>query len=838
MLRRLLSANGAPLGAFLAGGCVFLATVGWVVLAPGHVGWVARGDAATTYLGWLFFRGEPWHFPLGVIAGYGDGLGANIISTDSVPIAALLFKPLHALLPEPFQYFGLWLALGFSLQGLFAALILRNLRAPPTQQLLGAVLVVMTPFMILRATEYFGLASQWEILAAIYLYQHDARRARTMVAWIGLLAVTSLTHAYLFALVGSVWAAALLQSSDGTPAARKVLLAHAVIAIALVSLLMGLVGYAALAPSASTGGFGQNQLNLLGWINPRGLGRFLPELPLANADQGEGIQYLGAGTLLVCFTAIIGWLARRRASVLPIRRWTMLLVVAGLWLAFAVSHRITIGPVLLLEVPLPRLVLDAAGIFRASGRMAWLAAYVVMLAAIATCALRFPRLSIPLLAIACLLQWADIAPLRHSFDRFASEARGGNPADCGPLSGPRMPVTVLPEVRIYGYDTHKYWDLAVCAGRRALPINSAYVARNDEARYLANAIAVDHAMTHEPPRKDRYYAYRNEAVPAVLGLPAGFGSRVGEFRVFSGGDALAALSRRDAGEAATARRTDSPWSFRLETKAAGIAPDYLLSGWSNLDGNGVWTDGPIARVLIPVPAGYASLTALRIFGLAYGANGRQSIDVSVNGTAVGHWEFKSLAAAEWRSVQVPAQAFRGHDGYAVIEFRIERPAMPQSVTVSDRRKLGLYLSEIRLESLFNEWPPALTFDDKGNGVALLDAGWSSPEPWGTWSDGDVAVIRIASSEKSRPTRLRFLVQASSPTGTQRTTVRIDGHDVAVWTIPSLSKPEWHELELPAAHGTSEAPLLIEFVPGTPGPPPVPGSTDQRRLGIGLMRIER
>lgn len=834
MSRRLLAANLAPYLALLAGSLVFLATAGGRALDPRNVGWFMWGDGPAGYFGWIFFRGEPWHFPLGVIEGYGDGLGANIITTDSVPILALVFKPFHAFLPEPFQYFGMWLGLGFALQGLFAALVLRRLQVPPAQQLLGALLVVLSPVMLARAIQYPALASHWQIVAGIYLYQLDPLRTRTTLAWIVLLAVSSLTQAYIFPLVGSAWFASLVQAYLRDRTALRSLLGRGILTIAIVSVLMGLVGYASLASNASTGGYGSNQLNLLGWFNSRGASAFLPSLPLASPDQGEGFQYLGAGMLLVCISAVAGFIFSRQAGPVRERPWMPLIVAAAFWFAFAVSHQVTLGSHAL-SIPLPRVALEAAGAFRASGRMALLATYVLALAAIASCAVRFPRASLPLLALACAVQWLDVAPLRQHLGAFAAMARDGNPGDCGPLQGPRMPVTILPAVRIYGTDTISFWDLAVCAARRSMPINSAYLGRYDVARYMANAKAVDHSMIEEPPRADRYYAYRNEAIPRAMGLPSGFGARVGAFHVFSGSDALAARSR--AGLAGVATSAPLPWRYALKTVLAPGVPDHLLSGWSNVVPDGVWTDGAAGRILVPVPEGYASLTALRIYGHAYSADGEQSVEVLVNGTSVGAWNIKSLAPAAWRSVQVPPEAFRGHAGYALIELRIAKPSSYDSGTISDRRRLGMFVAELGLDSLFAEWPGSLAFNDGGNGAPLLDTGWSSPEPWGTWSDGDVAVIRVGATGKPRPARLRFELLASSATGVQRTRVRVNGEEVATWEIPSLAKPEWREIELPESARAPSQPLVMEFIPATPGPPPVPGNTDTRRLGIGLLRIE-
>lgn len=50
----------------------------------------------------------------------------SIIFTDSIPCFAVIFKILSPVLPENFQYFGLWGMMCFILQGIIAARILKS----------------------------------------------------------------------------------------------------------------------------------------------------------------------------------------------------------------------------------------------------------------------------------------------------------------------------------------------------------------------------------------------------------------------------------------------------------------------------------------------------------------------------------------------------------------------------------------------------------------------------------------------------------------------------------------------------------------------------------------
>ena len=108
--------SSAMFGA-LAGVVLFFLVFDPRLVDPGYWIWLMEGDPATQYLGWRFFRAEPWHWPPGMIRGYGLEVGSAIVFTDSIPIAAFAAKLLSPFLPEPFQYFGLWALTCFALQG-------------------------------------------------------------------------------------------------------------------------------------------------------------------------------------------------------------------------------------------------------------------------------------------------------------------------------------------------------------------------------------------------------------------------------------------------------------------------------------------------------------------------------------------------------------------------------------------------------------------------------------------------------------------------------------------------------------------------------------------------
>jgi hypothetical protein len=56
----------------------FVVAFGTSVLNPTHLSWVMQGDGAAHVLGWLFFRHEPWSWPLGSIPNFPYPVGTTV----------------------------------------------------------------------------------------------------------------------------------------------------------------------------------------------------------------------------------------------------------------------------------------------------------------------------------------------------------------------------------------------------------------------------------------------------------------------------------------------------------------------------------------------------------------------------------------------------------------------------------------------------------------------------------------------------------------------------------------------------------------------------------------
>lgn len=406
------------LAAAIAGVAFFLHCFGAEILNPAKIDWLLfGGDPATYYLGWLFYRQEPWTLPPGAIHGYLAPMGTSICLTDSLPILAMPLKLVARLLPATFQYLGFWMMLSCALQAVFGYLIVRLFRGGRPVTVAGTLLFLGSPIMMYRQGGHIALTAHWCVLCGLWLYLRPEAASvgvvRRALPWCALVLVTALIHPYLalmtLALAGAYlvrnW---LLDRSMG-------LLPAVLSAAAMVAVLLGiwaLSGYFIYGSEGQDVGpdFRAYSLNLNAFWNPLGNGRFLASPPLAKPTQYEGYAYLGLGALVGLFYAVSALVARRPGR----RTWMQmspLLAVVLVLAWFALSSQVTLGASTLVKYKLFWPFSAASKVIRASGRFAWPLYYVVLAGIIWTFVRRTDRRVLPWLLGGCVaLQAADMLP--------------------------------------------------------------------------------------------------------------------------------------------------------------------------------------------------------------------------------------------------------------------------------------------------------------------------------------------------------------------------------------------------------------------------------------------
>jgi hypothetical protein len=697
-----------PALAFLVGlGAFLLYTGGGSIAWPTNTDWLMSGDPAAGWLGWQYFRQTPLlQWPLGANPGYGLELGSSIVFSDSVPLLAFLFKPFSAWLPAYFQYFGLWLALCFGLQALFGWRLARRVIDDRWLALAGAAVFAIAPIACLRLMGHYALVGHWLLLASLDLYlRPDAPRR----AWIALLAVASLVHAYLLVMCLAVFGADLLQRlwlRQRGPIASFGLLA---IAMALVGLLMWAAGYFMVGGLKGVGisntDFGLYHMNLLAPIDSDGLwSRWIPDRPGGPGDY-EGFAFLGSGMIVLALVAAGVALADRRFGPW---RWPTVAPLGGLvvlLLAWAASNHVAFGAREIFSYPVPEVLAPLTSAFRVSGRFAWPVVYLAYIAILWVLARRLSPVAARLLLVGAVgLQLVDGAASWRHFGAQKAEAPAWAPALDSPLWTPladgRQRLLVVPPRN----NPDQWVRLADLAMRHGLGSGALSVARVDARVQAAAEAQRDHELQQGLADAAALYVVQDEGRWLRLLARADAGGFVGDvdgFHVFAPGGcarcdpALLEQARRRA----LARPLGEGWGFKAREPGTGL----LGTGWSVNEDWGTWSDGPAADLSLPLDAGaQGGDIELEIQGSAFLAAGHeaQEVRVAVNGRELARWRYALGDPDDRRRVVVPADLVASGGDRLHVAFRFPDAVSPKAAGVNeDTRVVGLGLVAAKLRRL-------------------------------------------------------------------------------------------------------------------------------------------
>ncbi|MCP3139536.1 DUF6311 domain-containing protein [Pyxidicoccus xibeiensis] len=509
----------APWVAALGGLGWFLWLGGGNVLPPTRIDWMMREDWAGHIFGWLFYRNAPWGLPLSSSPNQLYPYGTSVALTDGNPLVAVLLKPFDALLPADFQYTGAWLALCFVLMGYFGAKLVAVVSPRPVHQVLGGVLLALTPPMAAR----FGhptLVAHWPIVALLWLHLRDtpdAHAARRSLALAALLnAVGASTHPYLVAMLAPLALALAVRLALGRVLgwAMAALAALGVVALDVgVFALFGYFGGSGLGAE----GFGDFSADLATLFNPMGWSKLVPSLPAA-PRQGEGFGFLGLGALLLlALTGACAPFRFRALRALPWRRVAPLAVVVLLMAFYALSWRVTwtgrqVADLGALYEPFSRLT----SAFRSSGRFVWPLCYLLVGGAVLLWLRQWRER--PWVGTAALVLAVAVQAYDWRADRSQLQRTGGfrrlQAAEWAELKGAYQHVALFPpQVQwLCRYDEPLVNALGYVAYRLGLTFNSGYASRTPPE------LARD---CHAPLRPggvdaDTVYVVVPEHVPAFL----------------------------------------------------------------------------------------------------------------------------------------------------------------------------------------------------------------------------------------------------------------------------------------------------------------------------------
>ncbi|MBQ7582251.1 MAG: hypothetical protein IJU25_05480 [Lachnospiraceae bacterium] len=482
----------------LMGVLCFIAVYGVKILNPGYDAWLLNGDLDLMqhYIGFGHYRNSSWTFPIGLISTLSKPYPMSVIYTDSIPLIAVFFKILSPLLPETFQYFGLYGCLSFALQGGCAMLLLHRVIKNRWFAVLASFFFILSFPILQRLYYHTALASHWLILLALimWLYQdRDAATVKKCLQWglLGFLCVS--IHSYFLPMAGAIMLFAVIEQviaakKTGGKAGHAIfegaleILSFCVCGILNLWILGGFYGGA----SAIGGGIGTFESNLNTFYNPMGEGITGISFPLYYDFQYEGFGYLGLGMLMLTAAILIG-----AVGILIIKRkeckWSVYLkthhrqvLLSLLFLLFIV---LACGPIYtwndhrIFAVPLPGVIGRVADVFRSNGRMIWVSVYVLMLAVFVLIDRMVRRpVQVVALLLALLVQIIDLSgTIMDKQAYFNREQVYADPWDQGEL---QQIIAGKTEFILMKSQTMMMMQSAYHAFKHHMSINRFYYARN------------------------------------------------------------------------------------------------------------------------------------------------------------------------------------------------------------------------------------------------------------------------------------------------------------------------------------------------------------------------
>lgn len=407
-------------------GCLFgMISFLWVygsnVLDVGYDDWLlGSGDLSQHYLGWKYYRNSKWTFPIGLISNLVYPSKVSVIYTDSIPIFALFFKMLSPILPNRFQYFGIWGLISFMLQGGISAVILKKFTRSNVIPAMGSLFFIFSPVIFQRMFGHTALAGHWVILLNIYIFIYIEKFKgfyKNILIWSLLSALSASIHIYFVPMTFLYLVTfQVIRYIEEKKISKFILNITIPIFSTLITMLILGAFYG--NTSFEGGGLGFYNANLNSLFNSQGNSLFFRPILMATDGQYEGYAYIGAGMILLlliaCYNLLNNIEIRRINSYLKGNKNRIaFLVIAFIFFLVALSPKVTLNNKLLFEIPLPNIISNILSIFRASGRFMWPIIYLLMFTIIKIIVNYNKRIvSIITITLCVLIQLIDLSNIK------------------------------------------------------------------------------------------------------------------------------------------------------------------------------------------------------------------------------------------------------------------------------------------------------------------------------------------------------------------------------------------------------------------------------------------
>lgn len=515
----------------VSGAIIFILIYGIYVLNPTYDDWIfdRGGDSVQHHLGWIFFRRSPWHFPLGLTDGLSSAGSISCIYTDSIPILAVFFKLLSPLLPETFQYMGLWALLCYMLNGGFAAILMYKIKPNIAFSTASSVLFIMYPPTLQRIFGHDSLIAIWLILAAIILLLNSRTQWKNpstpVILWSVLCGISVTIHMYFLPMIYIVMLGWLVMEFFRNRNKKRAIITF-FSSIAFTLFILWLIGAFYGNGGKPDGGFGLYSANLNTFFNSNKYSDLIPPLPLREG-QYEGYGYLGAGVLLIgiisIIYAIVHLTIQKEGFVRNLTNWLKthkievfsFLTVFLVSFLFAVSHIVAFNDTVIINLDfIPGKLISVCNLFRSSGRFVWVSGLLLSTLFLGIIAKMKGRFIAVILVIAIPLQFVDmnkrITFQHNKYNKTVTYEPRLSGEKWEKMTEAADEIIFLKMPRDHNAYTRLYYDFALLALEKNMSMSSFYIVRVDFDELWENSEKEYEKLINGNGKQNSVYVFYNE----------------------------------------------------------------------------------------------------------------------------------------------------------------------------------------------------------------------------------------------------------------------------------------------------------------------------------------
>ena len=533
--------------------------------------WNGNIDSASHYIGWEMYRQSSiFQWPIGRSPMLGPD-GGSSIAYSTLPLLALIFKPLTLWSNTPLQFFGLWSLVCFIGQSVFSWKLLGLWIKNRIHLSLGVCFFVVAPSFLDRLSVHFDASAHWLLIVALYLF---FRPTFKFGQWLLLGALSVLIFPYIAMMVSVIFATRLIvdgiRSKGWFEVIKRISIYVGVLLITAWQCGFFLLG----GSKIDAEGYGVFSANVLTFVDPgypdnyRAPWSYVVPDQWQGPGQYEGFSFVGAGILILAATVWILKVAKGSRSTrviliapvvcIPVLfarfqdlTQLKLTVLLGILMAialenvlqyrsdrfmmkiavtlsvaamslFAFSNQMLLGKFQVTQFQLSPTFLNFANIFRSSGRFTWPLMYLLIALIIVALIREIPSALItPILLAALVFQVADgnngaqfttDAYSRAGPDKYLTSATWdvlGKKYD-GVLFSPaaHKPRLFMSINADFLAESGVLWrDIGVLSQQYDWSMNSSYFSRDPANRFQKDNTALDLALLNGSFNSNQIYVF-------------------------------------------------------------------------------------------------------------------------------------------------------------------------------------------------------------------------------------------------------------------------------------------------------------------------------------------